>query len=157
MTERLRFTGDWPPPQYLKQYPNWGNAWDEEGEEDQDETTLKPSDEQRYIDDETAFTVAEATLADGKNCLAIIQVDCGDPQVIDVFEAESPWRLSFSLPDQKWVPFVQSWLPLPQRMPSVSPDDPRIFPLRVISRLPKTSGGVPLDIQIEVGNVVLKP
>ncbi len=80
MPESLRFTGDWPPAQYLEQYPNWGK----EGEENQDETTLKPSDEQSYIDDETAFTVGDATFADGRVCLAIIQVDYGDPQVIDV-------------------------------------------------------------------------
>ncbi|MBV9851882.1 MAG: hypothetical protein JO250_19620 [Armatimonadetes bacterium] len=157
MVEKLRFTGDWPPQQYLNQYPNWSNAWDEEEEEDQDETTLRPSDEQGYIDEETAFTVADATLADGRTFLAIVQVDYGDPQEIDVFEAESPWRLRFSLPDQKWVPFVQSWLPMPQRMPSVSPNDSHIFPLRVVSRLPKTPGGAPVDIRIQSGDVMLKP
>lgn len=65
MAEKLLFTGGWPPHQYLNQYPNWSNAWDEEGE--------------GYIDEETAFTMADATLADGRTCLAIVQVDYGDP------------------------------------------------------------------------------
>jgi hypothetical protein len=49
MHTRLRFTGQNPPPELWREYPNWRNAYGEEGEEGQDETTLLPDEVQTHI------------------------------------------------------------------------------------------------------------
>jgi hypothetical protein len=51
----LRFTGEWPPQSLWSKYPNWEYALDEEDEPGQDETTLRPSENQSNIDDDVAF------------------------------------------------------------------------------------------------------
>jgi len=38
---------------------------DEEGEEDQDELTIKPENQQHYISERTCFAAADVTLAGG--------------------------------------------------------------------------------------------
>jgi hypothetical protein len=53
MPKPLRYTGDWPPPNVLSQYSNWVFAYDEEGEDDQDETTVRPEEQQSFISHET--------------------------------------------------------------------------------------------------------
>src|SRR5262245_52114629 len=52
MEERLRFTGENPPLSLWARFPNWQNAIEEETFPGQDETTLRPADNQQTIDDE---------------------------------------------------------------------------------------------------------
>ena len=66
MEERLRFTGNNPPVGLWPRYPNWQNAYDEEGVPGQDETTLRPADNQQVIDDDVSFSAGDAALANGQ-------------------------------------------------------------------------------------------
>jgi hypothetical protein len=121
MPKPLRYTGDWPPPEILREYPNWICAWDEEGEEDQDETTLKPEDEQSMITADTIHTVGDVLLADGR---------------------------SFVYKTKRWVSLDQNWLPPERRMPTVDFADSRTFPLRLSTRLPHAETGEPVRLEI---------
>lgn len=89
---KLRFTGEWPPPDLWKEYPNWEPALEEEGEPGQDETTLRPGEEQRFVIG-FGFTAGEVA-------------------------------------------------------PSVSLEDPSVFPLRVRSLLPARETGKALEFGI---------
>lgn len=62
MPKPLRFTGQNPPPELWRTYPNWLNAFEEEGEAGQDETTLVPHEVQTHIAPHTAFTAATVCL-----------------------------------------------------------------------------------------------
>ena len=72
MNANLRFTGENPPPELLSEYPNWENAYDEEGVEGQDETTLRPAENQSVIEEYTSFAAAEVVLNSGQKCPALI-------------------------------------------------------------------------------------
>jgi hypothetical protein len=53
---------------------------------------------------------------------------------------ENAWRIYYSVPDKKWVAYIQDWLPEPERGPEISMENPSIFPLAVKSRLPRGQG-----------------
>jgi len=148
MPKPLRYTGDWPPPDILRQYPNWTYALDEEGAEGQDETTLKPDYEQTWISSTAVFTAGEALLADGRSFPAIISIGKSGIDSVDVFESSDPWRVLFDYPSQSWVAFIQTWLPEVERMPVVDMSDKRVFPLCIKTCLPRQRGGEPLKIEI---------
>jgi hypothetical protein len=52
---RLRYTGRFPPLRELR-FANWELALDEDGRPGQDETTLRPALEQRYVSRDTAWS-----------------------------------------------------------------------------------------------------
>jgi hypothetical protein len=56
MPKKHRYTGENPPVEVLAKFPNWVNAYDEEGELGQDETTLKPDFIDTHVTRDTAFT-----------------------------------------------------------------------------------------------------
>lgn len=104
---RLRYTGENPAIEALVQFPNWINAYDEEGVEGQDETTLKPDDEQRWITDMTAFTAGDIVFANGSTFAILIALVNGEVTGFSIYrEPESPylsydeyWSLWSVLPD----------------------------------------------------------
>jgi hypothetical protein len=59
-------TGRRPSAAQLRKWPNWRHCLDEEDEEGQDETTIRPDDEQAVIGPETTGTALEASSADGR-------------------------------------------------------------------------------------------
>jgi hypothetical protein len=150
MTEKLRFTGEWPPPRHWSKYPNWEYALDEEGEEDQDETTLRPADVQSYIAEYTAFTAGEVEYADGAKMPALLELSYSrEPDAVNVFvNDKDAWRILYSVPEKRWVAFIQDWLPKSERGPDVSMDDPRLFPLVVRSRLSRSPDGEPYHFMV---------
>ena len=89
---KLRFTEENPPLKYLDEFPNWSNAYDEETEDDQDETTLKPHEQQHFIDDNVSFTAADLTAADGTKYVALLYVIAGVACDISVY-GDEPWYL----------------------------------------------------------------
>lgn len=145
---RPRFTGEWPPVQYLEQYPNWANAYDEESEEGQDETTLKPHEQQTFIDDEVSFTVGDVITPAGAKHLALIEVIRGVPQEVNVF-GEEAWGVELIYSTKRWASVRQDWVSEGKRGKAVSLDDPALFPLEVVSRLPRTEEGQPMRFRIE--------
>lgn len=148
MSKPLRYTGDWPPPEVLREYPNWVCAWDEEGEEGQDETTLKPEDQQSAITSDTIHTAGDVQLADGRVFPAIISLPSGTPESFDYHEGSDWVRCLLHYPTKRWVAFDQNWLPLEQRMPTVDFSDARTFPLRLSTRLPNAETGEPVRLEI---------
>jgi hypothetical protein len=147
MTEKLRFTGDWPPASLLTQYPNWEYALDEEDVEGQDETTIRPESEQKMITENTAYTAARAKQADGTERMAIAAIVGGRIDAVDVFiNDRDAWRIGRN--GDKWEPFIQTWLPENERMPHVLLSDTSIFPLRVATLVPTDDSGHPLTVEI---------
>lgn len=152
MSSNVRITGDNPSPGLLEQYPNWENTIGEEGVEGQDETTLRPSENQSVIAEYVSFTAATAWLNDRGECPAIIEM------IYDVaglqFYLEGQWFRLVRWSDrnrrfQRWEPFVEHWLPETERCsPLLSLADDKVFPLRFASRLPfhKTSSLIKIKI-----------
>src|SRR4051812_6894900 len=94
---KLRFTGENPPAEYPEEYPNWSNAYDEETEADQDETTLRPHHQQTFIDEYVSFTAADVTAADGRKFVALIYVIACDPSALDIYHRD--WWLYLQTSD----------------------------------------------------------
>jgi hypothetical protein len=150
MNRNLRFTGEWPPEEILRQYPNWEYALDEEGVPGQDETTLKPQSEQGHINIDTVFTVGEVLTNDGNTYPAILEMSDSRIEGINTFTAEGrAWRIYMTRPTRKWVPFEADWLSEAERPLPVSFDDQSVFPITVTSLLPKAQGSHPMRILIE--------
>ena len=82
---RLRYTGRFPPLRELR-FANWELALEEEGRPGQDETTLRPCLEQRYIARETAWTAGEMRLSGGESLPAWVQTRL--PRA----KGRRPWR-----------------------------------------------------------------
>lgn len=157
MNSNVRITGDNPSPKLLEEYPNWEYALDEEGIEGQDETTLRPAQNQSTIGEDIAITAGTAWLNDGRECPAIIEM-------IDNVEGlqfclEGRWRRVVRWSGrtgefERWEPFVEHWLPETERhfLP-LSLDDDNFFPLRFASRLPfhKTSAHIRIKILVDGG------
>jgi hypothetical protein len=149
MIKLYRFTGEWPPLKVWLEYPNWQNALDEEEIEGQDETTLRPSDIQEFIDEDTAFTAGDASLANGESLPALLGMGDNRIDSVDVFvTADHTWRVYWDYQANNWSPFVEDWLPEHERSPSVSLNDSELFPLTVCSRLPRAKNGKPYRLTI---------
>jgi hypothetical protein len=135
MAKPLRYTGCWPPVEILDEYPNWVFATDEESEPDQDETTIRPENQQSFISSETDYTAATVTLANGTRTRGILSFLDGKLDTLDVFDGRDWWRVTNDLEQRRWSPYVENWLPQQQRRPTVSLADADIFPVHVETRL----------------------
>jgi hypothetical protein len=151
---KLRFTGEWPPPGLWKQYPNWESALEEEGEPGQDETTLRPSEEQRFVIS-FGFTAGEVEQANGQRLPALLSV-CDEIDGVTAFTSETGgWSIQRLGRPARWVCTVEDWRPEAERAPSVSLEDPSVFPLRVRSLLPVRETGKLLEFTIRAdGSIV---
>jgi hypothetical protein len=151
MEERFRFTGQSPPPNLLGRFPNWQNAYDEEGMPDQDESTIRPADNQCTIDDEVSCTAGDAILASGQKLPALLEVQGGELWTVYVYpEPPSPkaWAMSFHTPSQRWVAMNEKWDLQGEEALPVPLDDPGIFPIRVSSRLPLEGSSDKIRVEI---------
>lgn len=136
MPQPYRYTGAFPPAEVIAQFPNWDYALDEEGEPGQDETTIRPDAEQTFIAKWTAFSAADAFLANGERATALVEVLGGKVWAVNVLQPKGTWRLCFDKPSGLWEPFIETWLPEAERGYSVALSDHSVFPLRVTTRLP---------------------
>lgn len=144
---KLRFTGEWPPPVLWAQFPNWEYALDEEGERDQDETTLRPCEERQFVI-EFGFTAGDVEQANGGRLPALLAMN-GDADGVTAFTSDTGgWSVERLGKPARWVCIVQEWLPEAERAPSVSFEDSTVFPLLFRSRLPRRQSGRPLEFVI---------
>jgi len=142
---RLRYTGRFPPLRELR-FANWELALEEEGRRGQDETTLRPALEQRYVSRTTAWTAAEMKLAGGETLPALMNIGILQP------------------PNEVAVYFQRRWLILlcpffgrrTWRMHSVTRGDLEAFdvlkrrlPAWVQTRLPRAKGGRPWRFRVK--------
>jgi hypothetical protein len=149
MPKPHRYTGAFPPIEVLAQYPNWQNALEEEGEDGQDETTIRPADEQTYIAEFVTFTAADAVLASGEHAVAIgCVIESVGIAYLYVFNGTDWWELRYDEQTQLWRPFTPTYIPEPERPPTVSLSDTSIFPLRFTTRVPFEPGGEPFTATI---------
>ena len=148
MPERLRFTGRNPPPDLWQIYPNWRNAYEEEGVPGQDETTLMPHETQTYIGPHTSFTAGLAHFHDGRRFPAFLAIGASGMDGCEVYQFSVPWRIYYDYPQRRWVPFRAEWLPHDQRPPAVALDNDSVFPLEIRMTVPWRQGGVPSAYRI---------
>ncbi|MFN0052766.1 MAG: hypothetical protein ACKV0T_11285 [Planctomycetales bacterium] len=151
MEERLRFTGENPPVRLWSRYPNWKNAYEEEGFPGQDETTLRPADNQLTVDDDVSFTAGDAVLSNGKIVPAMLGVDSGELGWVYVYPEPSSddcWMLSFNVPSQRWLAMNDVCLLQSGGMVGVPVGDSAVFPIRVNSRLPLERTGAIISMEI---------
>lgn len=135
------------------QYPNWEYALDEEGEPDQDETTLRPSEEQQFVI-EFGFTAADVEQANGRRLPALLAIN-DDADGLTAFTSDTGgWSVQRLGKPARWVCIVEDWLPEAARTPSVSFEDASVFPLLVRSRLPSRASGNPVQFAINSDGTV---
>lgn len=145
----MRYTGEFPPIKYWREYPNWEYALDEEHIEGQDETTLRPASNQTFISEDVVFTAADAIFSSDKILPALIEVGNRLPDGINVFINEADaWRICYDYPKKKWIAYVEHWLPEAERDPHISMDDGSIFPITIISWLPQKKDKKQLNFRI---------
>lgn len=150
---KLRFTGEWPPPGLWKQYPNWEPALEEEGEPDQDETTLRPAEEQQFVI-EFGFTAGEVEQANGHRLPALLGM-CDEVDAVTAFTSEAGgWSIRLLGEPARWVCIVEDWKPEAERSPSVSFEDTSVFPLLVRSLLPTRPTGKLIAFQIRADGTI---
>lgn len=139
MPNRLRFTGALPPPNLWQRYPNWTCAL-RQGElgEDEDESTMCPANNQKTINREVVWTVADVLFASGTIVPAFVQVLDGELNWIHVYpEAEKKnkaWVLWFAGPKNRCVALSKDSLSRGANL-SVPVGDLDVFPLRITTRL----------------------
>ena len=138
MEERLRFTGENPPVDLWSRFPNWQSAYDEEGLPGQDETTLRPADNQVTIDDDVTFTAGDAVLANGQRVPALLGVLSGELGWVYVYPEPSQeicWMVTFDVPSQRWAAMNDEWFLESAEVIRVPVKDSAVFPMKVMSRL----------------------
>jgi hypothetical protein len=150
MEERFRFTGQRPPPGLLGRFPNWEPAYDEECMPNQDESTLRPADNQRTIDDE-AWTAGDAILGSNQELPALLYVLRGELCIVYVYPeppSAKAWAMRFDTPSQRWVPMNEEWFLQGEDDLPVALDDSGIFPIQVTGRLPleRSSDNIRVEI-----------
>lgn len=144
MENTPRIIGDNPPQRYWAKYPNWENAWDEERDEGQDETTLRPSENQSSIDEDVTFAAGNATLADGTTLPALLALVEGDIDCVYVYPAtdgDRCWSISSDEPgrwDANDSDEELGLLPVPK-------DITKNLPITIRSRLPLKRSGTPIE------------
>jgi len=151
MEDRLRFTGENPPLHLWGWFPNWQNAYDEEGMPDRDETTLRPADNQRTIDNAVSFTAGDVVLSCGQRLPALLGGDRGEVGWIYVYpvqERDECWVMRFDAPSDRWVAMNDDWFLRGPGILRVPAGDPGVFPLRATSRLPLERSGIVASLEI---------
>jgi hypothetical protein len=137
MTTKLRFTGELPPPDLWKRYPNWTCALEEEGLDGQDESTLRPSKNQKTIDWEVDWTAADVVFANGDTAPALVQFDEGELNWIHVYpdpKRNKAWVVWFSGPKRRCVAINKYWGGRRKNL-AVPIGDVDVFPLLITTRL----------------------
>jgi hypothetical protein len=131
-----RLTGRRPSARQLDRWPNWRSCLDEEDEQGQDESTMRPDDEQTVIGPETNGTAFTATDATGRSFslfgLAVWPDDLKRGHLDQVVLLERPARTI------DVAGHGRSWKPSACRL-TLPPDSPRL-PIRARSVLPLRDG-----------------
>lgn len=149
MPKKLRYTPGPPPARVLNRYPNWLLALDEEGEDGQDESTVRPDTVSDHIGPQTQFTAADITLVSGKKLPALLvgmrELWNGNAEQITVYEGKEAWDLELS--DRAWWPSEGNEALVDQSN----------LPATVVSRLPGVPGGSPLKFELLAKGKLLRP
>ena len=151
MEEHFRFTGENPPRTLWCRFPNWQNAYEEETLPDQDETTLRPANNQETIDDDISFTAGDVTFANGQSAPALLEVLCGELSSVHAYpdpQQEKCWILTFHGPWNRWRAKNDDWFLQIGSILRVPVENVDLFPMRVTSRLVLQQSGQIIEAQI---------
>jgi hypothetical protein len=144
-----RLTGRLPSPTQLKKWPNWRDCLDEEDEEGQDESTIRPSDDQKQIAKDATYTAAVVIGTDGRRRVGLLHNpfpgDLRKGRAEEVYVFEGARTRGLEIGRRTWQPgrFVER---------PFAADDRRL-PLRVRSVLTRPSGRR-IELVIEKGGRV---
>ena len=145
----LRFTGSNPPIETLRHFPNWEYALDEEGVSNQDETTIRPAQEQNFLVEGIVYTAGKVTLANGLQLEALLEVDGDEIFGLTVFDGTTwTWVVRKLGKPAQWQAIDFSWFPTEARPLKVDLSDREIFPLEVVTVLPSKRSGTSARITI---------
>lgn len=143
MAKKYRYTGELPPASVLKNFPNWVQAVDEEGEDGQDETTIRPDTVIDHIAPQTEYTAADITLASGKKLTALLggprDLWNGNVESIAVYEGDEIWHIDL---------LSSTWSASAYPEGNANLIEPKHFPATVNSRLPGVPGGKLLKLEL---------
>ena len=119
---------------------------------DQDETTLRPADNQQVIDDDVSLSAADAELADGTRLPALLSLIAGEVGLVFGYadaRRDLCWVLRYNVPTRRWMAMNEDWFLRgdPALVP-VPLDRPGTFPMRISSRLPLAATGRPIVVDI---------
>lgn len=148
MAKLYRYTGDFPPVDVIESFPNWDYALDEEGEEGQDETTIRPEDDQTHINEYTGFTAVDVWLASGDRCVGLAEILASEITAVNVVEHGNWWRVVFNVPEGRWKPYIETWNSRNRDAEFFKHNEVRIFPVRVETRLPMRTTGRRVRLEI---------
>ncbi len=148
---QLRLTGEMPRPDILKKHPNWTHCLAEEGEDGQDETTIKPDREKDIIGAETIYTVADAIYPDGEArpalLFAMMDLHRGNVESLYVLEQDFEWQIEI---------FGDEWGPFEYAENTIEPYDKKRLPLKIKSRLPMPNGKKFIEFTVESDGMITK-
>ena len=146
---RLRFSGWHIPFEYRDQYPCWENALDEEGLEDQDESTLRPC-AKPIITDATAVAAALAVTADGRQLPAMIVLNFdrrAATNVIIHIDADFEGRVvEVSGRQDNWVEYATKPGWYPAWTSAIA--EPGLLPLKLATLASAQRTGTPISFEI---------
>lgn len=151
---KFRFTGTLPTKRAVERYPNWILALDEEGLPGQDETTLRPDDDQEKISKYTMGTAVVAVGPDGKQQLGLLYgyMDLwhGPEQADWLHIFRGARRLDIKLKAKFWWP--------DETASTLHYNDFAELPLRITSALPSAKSRKPFQLALMPnGSVVYGP
>jgi hypothetical protein len=113
--------------------------------------TLRLADNQKTIDD-VSFTAGNAAVADGQGAPALLGLLYGDLDcVLGLFRAGPKTnfgRRDLDPQSQRWIAANEDWILRIGGILPVPVEDPGIFPLRIISRLPLQRSGEVIAVEI---------
>ena len=146
---RLRLSGWHIPFEHRDANPCWEFAIDEEGEEGQDETTMRPCDELR-ITEYTDVATAEAVAANGARLPAVVSLAYPDraPKGVMIYvDREFGGRVvEFWMRDGRWTEYESrpSWCPAW----TSAKFEPFLLPVKVVTLAASKRTGASLSFTI---------
>lgn len=136
--KKIRLTGEIPSAKLLMKFPNWTHCLDEEGENGQDETTIKPDENLTFINENTISTVADIIFKNGQKGIVLLSsmmdLNKGDVEFIDFISENKneSWQINI---------YGSEWDNSEYVNVTLTPGKLSFFPAKVISRLPKDKDG----------------
>lgn len=123
---------------------------DEEDRSGQCETTLRPSMNVEFIDEDIVYTAGEIRLSDGRSLPALLELMDGEVVGVTAFTSNAGgWSVRLLGSPAEWICIVEDWLPPESRSPSVDPNDTTIFPAIASTRLRCATGGSVLTCNMD--------
>lgn len=135
---KVRLTGELPSEKILMKYPNWTFCLDEEGEDGQDETTIKPDENLSTINENTVSTAGEIIFKTGQKgtvfLSSMMDLNKGDIEFLDFISENKNESWHIDIYENEWDASEHFDITL-------TPGNVSFFPAKVKSLLPMDTNG----------------